>query len=70
MLTMDQLLQETVEKGASDLHLSSGQPPLVRLHGDLQRLQHPELGPDAVTQLVNTLMSEEQRKRLVVRERD
>jgi twitching motility protein PilT len=62
MPTMEELLHETLEKGGSDLHLSSGQPPLIRLHGDLQRLQHPELSAEAVTQLVNTLMSEEQRK--------
>jgi len=58
MPTMEQLLRETTEKGASDLHLSSGEPPLIRLHGDLQRMQHPALTPDDVTGLVNSIMSE------------
>jgi twitching motility protein PilT len=62
MPTMEELLRETAEKGASDLHLSAGQPPLLRVHGDLLRTEHPALGPEAVTALVNSIMSEEQRR--------
>jgi twitching motility protein PilT len=36
---MDQLLRILVEKGASDLHLRVGEPPIVRLHGEMQRLE-------------------------------
>jgi twitching motility protein PilT len=45
MATMEQLLNETAEKGASDLHLSTGQPPLLRIHGDLLRTEHPPSRP-------------------------
>jgi twitching motility protein PilT len=61
MPTMEELLRETVAKGASDLHLSAGQPPLVRVHGDLVRTDHPALGPEAVTALVQAVMTEGQR---------
>ena len=35
MPTMEVLLREATEKGASDLHLSTGEPPMLRVHGDL-----------------------------------
>jgi len=62
MPTMEQLLHEAVDKGASDLHLSAGQPPLLRVHGDLQRTEHPELDTAGVLALVHTIMSDQQRK--------
>jgi len=62
MRTMEELLRETVALGASDLHLSAGLPPLMRIHGDLTRTEHPVLGVAEVTALVNTIMSEEQRQ--------
>jgi twitching motility protein PilT len=62
MATMQDLLQEAAAKGASDLHLSAGQPPLLRIHGDLARTEHPALGADAVMELVRAIMSEPQRR--------
>jgi twitching motility protein PilT len=62
MPTMHDLLRETAEKGASDLHLSTGEPPLLRIHGDLARIDHPPLGAAEVTALVHEIMSEPQRK--------
>jgi twitching motility protein PilT len=61
MSTMQELLRETAAKGGSDLHLSTGEPPLVRLHGDLVRTQHPKLEAAAVTELVHSIMSPVQR---------
>jgi len=61
MPTMEALLREAAEKGASDLHLSSGEPPMLRVHGDLARTEHPALTPDNVNALVNTVMNERQR---------
>jgi len=43
MPTMEELLIEAADKGASDLHLSAGEPPLLRIHGDLARTEHPRL---------------------------
>ncbi len=62
MPTMDELLHESLAKNASDLHLSAGEPPLMRIHGDLARSGHAPLGAQEVSDLVNTIMSVEQRK--------
>ena len=61
MLTMQDLLREAADKGASDLHLSAGEPPLLRVHGDLVRIEHPAVTPEQVTELVNSIMSDAQR---------
>lgn len=47
-MTLSELLEVTVERRGSDVHLTAGQPPLVRVDGDLVRLDdHPVLtGPD------------------------
>jgi twitching motility protein PilT len=37
--TIEQLLRMTVERGASDLHLRCGEPPIIRLHGEMHRLE-------------------------------
>jgi twitching motility protein PilT len=63
MPTMHDLLREAAKLGASDLHLSAGEPPMLRVHGDLGRLEQPPLDAAGVTALVNTIMSEEQRRR-------
>jgi twitching motility protein PilT len=62
MVSMEELLRETTEKQVSDLHLSAGEPPLLRLHGDLQRTDRPPLSPSDVSDLVNSIMSVDQRK--------
>jgi len=62
MRTMEELLHETVALGASDLHLSAGLPPLMRVHGDLTRTQHPALSAAGVTALVNSIMTDDQRQ--------
>src|SRR5262245_34435479 len=61
MPTMHELLREATGKSASDLHLSAGEPPRMRVHGDLLAMGHPPLGAEAVGELVRSIMSEEQR---------
>lgn len=58
---MPALLKEAVEKGSSDLHLSAGEPPALRVHGDLMRLEYPPLAPAEVEALVHSIMNEDQR---------
>ena len=48
-IAMDKLLELCVEKGVSDLHLSVGSPPVVRLHGRLKPLTTPPLTPEDTT---------------------
>jgi twitching motility protein PilT len=61
-LGIAQLLRFTIEQGASDLHLSAGQPPLLRIHGDLRRVELPPMSPSDVNRLVAEVMTEENQR--------
>jgi twitching motility protein PilT len=63
MPTMEQLLREAVEKNASDLHLSAGQPPRLRVDGDLAALDHAVQSPEDVMACVETTLTAEQKAR-------
>jgi twitching motility protein PilT len=65
MAEIDKLFQLMITQNASDLHLSSGAPPYLRIHGDMVPLQHPPLQSDAVQSLVFEILTERQ-KRLFV----
>ncbi|MEW6298300.1 MAG: type IV pilus twitching motility protein PilT [Thermodesulfobacteriota bacterium] len=56
------LLTFAVQAGASDVHLSSGEPPMIRLHGDMKKLDHPPLSREEVHALVYDIMNDAQRK--------
>src|SRR6267142_803032 len=66
-LDIKTLLQATVEAGASDLHVSSGMPPLIRVRGDMVRSPAPALTDADARAMLHTLMSEEQRKEFLTR---
>lgn len=55
------LLVSTVKNHASDLHLSAGNPPLMRVHGDILPLNVPALTSDQVKQMLYSIMTEAQR---------
>ena len=55
------LLEFAVKHGASDLHLSAGLPPMVRIDGDLRRIDAPVLLHAAVLDLVSGVMDDAQR---------
>ena len=57
-----QLLTFTVKEGASDCHLSSGEPPMLRISGDLKRIDLPALTMEDVHAMVYDMMSDAQRK--------
>ncbi|GIW53736.1 MAG: hypothetical protein KatS3mg082_0140 [Nitrospiraceae bacterium] len=61
-MDISQLLTFAVKEGASDCHLSAGEPPMVRIHGDLKKLDHPPLSMEEVHALVYDMMSDVQRK--------
>jgi twitching motility protein PilT len=63
MATLPDLLKQTVEMQGSDLHLSIGTPPVVRVHGELTRLQHPELTPTDTKLLAYSVLTDAQKKR-------
>ena len=59
MAKIDILLRKLVEMGASDLHLSSGNPPMIRLHGDIKAMEgQPIVQPGDVQALVDEIMPE------------
>jgi twitching motility protein PilT len=51
-----------MERKASDLHLSAGEPPMVRIQGDLVRIDHPALLPDETHRLIFEVMNDHQRR--------
>jgi twitching motility protein PilT len=56
------LLAFGVEQGASDCHLSSGEPPMLRIHGDLKKLDQPALSQEDVHGMVYDIMNDSLRK--------
>lgn len=62
-MDVTQLLAFGVEQGASDCHLSAGEPPMLRVHGDLKKLDHPSLSQEEVHNLVFDVMNDSQRKK-------
>lgn len=61
-MDITQLLAFGVEQGASDCHLSAGEPPMIRIHGDLKKLDHGALTKEEVHALVYDIMNDAQRK--------
>ncbi len=61
--TILDLLVQLVEHSASDLHLTAGVPPTLRVHGRLVRLDYKPLTPDDVRELSFSMIREDQRKK-------
>jgi twitching motility protein PilT len=62
-MAMDNLLRQLVEQGGSDLHLRCGEPPIVRRHGEMQRLDdEPPLDDSTLMRMLQVIMPERNRK--------
>jgi twitching motility protein PilT len=59
---IEQLLRFSVKNGASDLHLSSGVPPMIRIDGDVKRVNMPSLTHKEVHSMIYDIMNDKQRK--------
>ncbi|MFN7645555.1 MAG: type IV pilus twitching motility protein PilT [Burkholderiales bacterium] len=57
-----ELLAFAVKNKASDLHLSAGLPPMIRVHGDVRRINLPPMEHEAVHGLIYDIMNDAQRK--------
>mgnify|MGYP000458777276 CR=1 FL=1 len=57
-----ELLAFSVKHNASDLHLSAGLPPMIRVDGDIRRINVPALDHKIVHGLVYDIMNDKQRK--------
>ena len=61
-MDITQLLAFSVKNNASDLHLSAGLPPMIRVHGDVRRINVEPLDHKTVHAMVYDIMSDVQRK--------
>jgi twitching motility protein PilT len=60
-VNLHQLLKAMVEKGASDMHITAGAPPLLRIDGEVIPLKLPPLTPIDTKHLCYSIMTEEQK---------
>lgn len=65
MATIDELFKLMVEQGASDLHITSGAAPYLRLHGNMVPLNYRELTNQDVQGLLFEILTEKQKKAFV-----
>src|SRR5262245_22501822 len=63
MPSIEAFLREMVERGASDLHLTTASPPMIRLHGELVPIAHPPLTATDTKNLSYSLLTERQKTR-------
>ncbi len=63
-IQIDKMLETVVKEGASDLHITTGQPPCVRRHGRLVRLETKVLGPEDTTALMKSITPERNQQEL------
>ena len=61
-MDITELLAFSVKNKASDLHLSSGLPPMIRVHGDVRRINLPAMEHKDVHSMVYDIMNDAQRK--------
>lgn len=63
--TIDNMLRDLVHRDASDLHLKAGQPPIMRVRGDLVRADYPPMPILEHQEMLLGLLSEEKRHQLI-----
>ena len=63
-IEMNELLQLTVDEGASDLHLHVGMPPVLRIHGNLHPLETATLVPEDTERLMKSITSADHQQKI------
>jgi len=63
-LMIEDLMEEVIERGGSDLHLSAGLPPYIRISGKLTPTEHEPMSPEACQRLIFSMLNNSQRKAL------
>src|SRR5258707_15549819 len=61
-MDISELLAFVVKNKASDLHLSAGLPPMIRVHGDVRRINLPAMDHSEVHGMIYDIMNDSQRK--------
>lgn len=64
MFDLNELLLELVERGGSDLHITAGMPPVLRINGKLVQMEGPRLTPRDTKELLYTILKQDQREKL------
>jgi twitching motility protein PilT len=62
IVDMTELLKFAIESGASDLHISAGEPPIFRIHGDVRRVEMESLTSEEVHTMIYDILNDQQRK--------
>lgn len=63
-IDLNELLRELVQRDGSDLHLKADNPPLMRLQGDLKRLDRPVITGEELTSAMMAILTPERQDRL------
>ncbi len=63
-VNMDRLLQACINQGGSDIHITVGRPPVIRIHGSLRSLETKVLTPDDTTALMKSITPERNQQEL------
>ncbi|MBI2265245.1 MAG: type IV pilus twitching motility protein PilT [Armatimonadetes bacterium] len=64
-MQIEDLLRSMVEKGASDLHLKAGCPPMLRIDGELQPASYEMLSPDGLRRMIESILTDQQKAEFV-----
>ena len=64
-MQLTDLLTFGVKNNASDLHLSAGLPPMIRVNGDIRRINLPEQTSEEVGKMISSIMNDNQRVSLL-----
>ena len=62
-MDISELLLFVHKEGASDLHISAGEPPMVRLHGEMTRVEMPPLGREEIHVMLYDVLNDQQRRK-------
>lgn len=60
-ITIEDLLHQMIEKGASDLHMKAGSAPMLRIDGELTPAGYEVLSPDQVRKMVESILTDQQK---------
>jgi twitching motility protein PilT len=63
MYSLQELLQKMIDLDASDLHLTVGSPPVLRINGELKRVEGESLAPNELKRLCYSILTEAQKKK-------
>jgi twitching motility protein PilT len=63
-MTLNEMLKEMVDRGASDLHITTNSPPQIRIDGLLVQLNAPAMTPTQTKQIIYSILTDKQKQRL------